>query len=440
MDRPTRVRALGLALLVVLGAFVLQAATASPGQSGVTRTADGAYPGETLVTVQSFGGFEANNGEAFIVDEAGEVVWRYDPTDSRVFDGEQLENGNLLFAVARAVPNADCPAEFQDTDRFPGHCVQNRVVELDRETKAVVWEYAWYDAFIHWHEVHDVDRLPGGGTAVVDMGNDRAFVVDGSGTVTWSWDAAEHLGPGSDFWAQHVPSDRQDAYRPGGPEGDWTHMNDVDATADGSLQLSIRNLDVVVEVDPETDAIVSVVGAPGEYDVMREQHDPHRLEAAGTLLVADSKNNRVVELDVETGEPVWSFTGESVRLQWPRDADRLPNGNTLVVDSRNFRVLEVNASGGVVWEYSLSDRVGIVYDADRLSVPEEPGDAPGGRSLSGGDGPGDGFVAYLLSWAPFVFPPWVGAAELVTLLAGLVLAGWLGVEGALEWRSRRRQS
>ena len=33
------------------------------------------------------------------------------------------------------------------------------------------------------HEVHDADRLPGGGTAIADVGNDRAFVVNQSGKI-----------------------------------------------------------------------------------------------------------------------------------------------------------------------------------------------------------------------------------------------------------------
>ena len=50
-------------------------------------------------------------------------------------------------------------------------------------------------------------------------------------------------------------------------------------------------------------------------------------------------------------------------LDWPRDADRLPNGNTLITDSRNGRIIEVTPSGEVVWSYG---GLKVPYDADLL--------------------------------------------------------------------------
>ena len=436
MDRRRRIWALTAALVLIAAALAVQLATADPAPSGVTHSSPEAYPGRTLITVQSHSDFVSTDGEAFIVDPSGEVVWRYDPPHSRVFDAEHLEDGNVMVSLATFVPAADCPVAFRSTDRFADHCVRNRVVELARGTDEIVWNYSWYDVYLRDHEVHDADRLPDGRTAIVDMGNDRAFIVDRSGGITWEWDAREHLGPGSDFWAEYVPAGAAEAYRPGPPESDWTHMNDIDVLGNGNVQLSVRNLDVVVEVDPNTDAVVGVVGRPGDRALMHEQHDPHRLEAAGTLLVADSEQNRVVELDVSSGEPVWAYTGDRRRLQWPRDADRLPNGNTLIVDSRGLRVIEVNATGEVVWEYSTAGDVGIVYDADRLGVGEEPPDAPGGTALSAPGHRRGGALARLRSWLPILLPRGLSPGEALTGLLGLGVAGWLGAEVALGWRRR----
>jgi hypothetical protein len=60
------------------------------------------------------------------------------------------------------------------------------------------------------------------------------------------------------------------------------------------------------------------------------------------------------------GEIVWEFSGG---LSWPRDADRLENGNTLITDSKNHRVIEVIPEGQVIWEFT--DLV-LPYEADRL--------------------------------------------------------------------------
>ena len=87
------------------------------------------------------------------------------------------------------------------------------------------------------------------------------------------------------------------------------------------------------------------------------------------MLVADSENDRVVEYartdNPENGsewELIWEL---SSGFNWPRDADRLPNGNTLVTDTLNHRVVEVTPTGKVVWEYYAP---WAPYDSERLSA------------------------------------------------------------------------
>lgn len=50
-------------------------------------------------------------------------------------------------------------------------------------------------------------------------------------------------------------------------------------------------------------------------------------------------------------------------LNWPRDSDRLPNGNTLIVDSRNGRVIEIDSEGKITWSF---EGLRLPYDADML--------------------------------------------------------------------------
>jgi len=110
------------------------------------------------------------------------------------------------------------------------------------------------------------------------------------------------------------------------------------------------------------------LGEDGNHSILNEQHNPDYLESEDgtpTILVADSDNDRVVEFERDCGDAdlglhagtppeechwdeVWEL-GEN-QFNWPRDADRLPNGNTLVTDSLNHRVVEVTPEGEVVWE------------------------------------------------------------------------------------------
>jgi outer membrane protein assembly factor BamB len=434
--RRQRVLALSAVLLVSVVALAGLAVTA--GDSAGT-TEDEQHPGQTLVTVQAYGWFGNHNGDVFIVDREGERVWEYRPDDAAVFDAEMLESGNVMVSFGQKVPDADCPERWANTAR--DYCIRNRVQEVDPDTDEVVWEYTWYDRFMSYHEVHDADRLENGETVIIDMARHRTFTVDRNGTVTWEWSATEHLDEGSEFWAKHVEGTPREDHAYTGPEQDWTHMNDVDRLENGNFLMSIRNFDVTIEVDPETDEVVEVYGDPGNHDLMYEQHDPDYLEAHDTLIVADSENNRVVEYDAETMEEVWRYEGPgpSDRLQWPRDADRLPNGNTLVVDSRGFRVLEVDPEGEVVWSHEMSEAPAIVYDADRLGpdrrLEEEPENVPPGDDLNGTYHGGglSGAVAVADSWLGFLLPQWVGVYGLLAVLVGL------GALAGLTWEGYRHR-
>ncbi|TSD16099.1 hypothetical protein DP107_02690 [Haloglomus irregulare] len=453
MNRRLLVPAVVLLLSVAL--LVGQAATAPPAAPESPDGGEGAYPGETLITVQAYGWFDEDNGQVFTVARNGTRTWTYDPPHAYVFDAEALDNGNVLVSLGQTplAENVRCPDEYYSGERPAGQngCIYNRVVEVTPDTNEVVWEHSWYDAYPTHHEVHDADRLDTGETAIIDMGNDRTFTVDQSGEVTWQWNATEHLTEGTPFWEEYVaplPEDERAEFRRSGPESDWTHMNDVDRLENGNFQMSIRNFDTTIEVDRETGEIVDAVGAPTRHEVMEEQHNPNRLERHGNLLVADSENDRVVEIDAETEEIVWQYdgTGSGQKLAWPRDADRLPNGNTLVVDSRNFRVLEVGPNGSVVWSHSMAADRGIVYDADRLGpsqdpLAEEPDDVPAGGELESRSSNGN-TVATVDSWLGFVFPSWVGLGEvlagLVGVVSGLVLVreghrdGWFSGVGGGE--------
>jgi hypothetical protein len=427
VERRSRVLVLAIAAVVlatVLAGQVLVAGSEPTASAGNARDANAApTPGNTLISVQSYGEY----GRVLEVTPEKEIVWEFDPPNSRVFDAEVLDNGNVLVSVATKRPPEECPAgELQVNEN---ECVHNRVLELDYSSKEVVWKYTWYDEYMENHEVHDADRLPGGGTAIADMGNDRAFVVNESSEIVWEWQAEEHLSQGTPFYEQYGGEPD-----PGG-EADWTHLNDIDRLPNGNFQLSIRNFDVVIEVDRESKEIVDVIGQPGNHSYLYEQHDPNRVAGGETILVADSENDRIVEIDAETGNVIWEFGGDGL-LTWPRDADRLPGGNTLIADTQNDRVLEVNPDGEIVWRYRGVD---FLYSADRIGVSEDASAYPAARGYEDRvvTDPVSGALRTLRSYAQFVLPPWMGFSEALTTLL-LVLTGiGLAVESGRAIRHRR---
>lgn len=249
------------------------------------------------------------------------------------------------------------------------------------------------------------------------MGNDRTFTVAQNGSITWNWNGTRRFGEGSRFDQQYGSPERQ------GPEKRLdTHERYRPATErelpalDSELRRHRRG-------EPRDEPNRRCHRAAGNHSSLYEQHSPYRLSEWGTIIIADSENDRVVEYDLQSEEAVWTHGGDDVLL-WPRDADRFPNGNTLIVDSLHTRVIEVNPSGEIVWEYS---GVRLSYTADRKGVSEEGGETVPGWQLDGetqNAAAPVGFVRQVEGWASYVLPVWVQLPELLTLL-GIAVTGIL---------------
>jgi len=72
----------------------------------------------------------------------------------------------------------------------------------------------------------------------------------------------------------------------------------------------------------------------------------------GDVLITDQGNNRVIEVN-STRQIVWSYGPASGpgSLKNPNSAELLTNGNVLVADQNDNRVIEVNQAGDMVWQY-----------------------------------------------------------------------------------------
>ncbi len=118
----------------------------------------------------------------------------------------------------------------------------------------------------------------------------------------------------------------------------------------GQVLISMRHLDTIAVVDAESRAVVWAARGP-----WRAQHDPQFLDN-GRLLIFDNlgspKMSRVLEYDPHTQAFPWSYSGENGApfLTVERGmSQRLPNGNTLIVNSQKGEMLEVTRDKEVVW-------------------------------------------------------------------------------------------
>jgi hypothetical protein len=364
-------RSVGLVALVLLAPLVGVAAAAgghagtappaAPTHSGpnpcVGTTAD---PPETPTVVSIQGARAGEKTDAMVVSvrPSGAVLGVHNVGDHRwwAYDVDRLSNGNFLLATTR--------------NRH------TNIVELDAETGDHVTD----QDFEGVHDTHDVDLVNGDELLMNDMGDERNRVLVYNLTreeVVWEYRFDEHT--------DRFPTSG------GGPYGeDWTHNNDVEQVREGVIMVSVRNYDQVVAINRSTKETEWTLGEDDNAAVLDEQHNPDFItteDGRATVLVADSLNDRVVEYTREGDEwnRTWVLRGGG--LAEPRDADRLPDGNTLVVDRRGHRTVEITPEGEVVWEVYTPWQP---YDAERLGTPDESSgpamtdtDAAGVREMTG---------------------------------------------------------
>lgn len=198
-----------------------------------------------------------------------------------------------------------------------------------------------------------------------------------------SWAAAYQA-----FWEKEHNRDLSDS-----DPGDLFHTNAVE-WLDGSLAsrapgfrrgrllLSMRNLDAIAVLDPDTETIVwSMAGA------FTLQHEP-TVTAGGRVLVFDNhwqpnRWSRIVAVDPAAGTLETIYAGSPETPFYSHSCGSvasLPNGNALVTESDNGRAFEVTPSGEIVWEFYNPHRAGDSreYIATLFQMTRLPADFPTG--------------------------------------------------------------
>lgn len=145
-------------------------------------------------------------------------------------------------------------------------------------------------------------------------------------------------------------------------------VNPVRATANGLNHIMIvdQGRHRLIEVNKGSDILMQY----GQSDtagigdgMLNMPSDAQRL-VNGNILITDTGNHRVIEL--EDWKIVWQYGNpENLEsggygsdpgfLSYPQSALRLDNGNTLIVDAGNMRVFEVNADKEIVWEHHTNE-------------------------------------------------------------------------------------
>jgi hypothetical protein len=157
----------------------------------------------------------------------------------------------------------------------------------------------------------------------------------------------------------------------------YTHGNLAWADIDGgAVYYSARGSHYVAKIDRSTEDVLWLLGLERDFEMVggddsawfQHQHAPE-ITDDGTLLIFDNgieerAFSRVIEYaldeDAMTAEVVWEYPGEIAVDEWWQgkwgDADRQPNGNTLITagspneNGDAVRIFEVTPDGTLAWE------------------------------------------------------------------------------------------
>jgi hypothetical protein len=176
---------------------------------------------------------------------------------------------------------------------------------------------------------------------------DYLLEVTKDGRTVWEWRTWTHLDP-VDYPITFIQNERSE----------WTHGNAIVELVDGNLLVSFRNISTVLKIDRRSGDVVWKLGAPP----LSGQHAPLPLPN-GRILIFDNGPtrldqtfpfSRVIEVDPATKQIAWEYQDgnpQSFYSDRVSNAQRLPNGNTLINEGMFGRFFEVTPAGEVVWEY-----------------------------------------------------------------------------------------
>ena len=247
-----------------------------------------------------------------IIETNGAASWEH-PQPGWVMDGERLTNGNILYCWMS-----------EGKEKQAGV----REITLD---KRVVFEYAIAQ------ECHSVQRLPDGLTLIEDPANKRLIEVDRDGKIVHELKLQ--------VWHDQVHRVARQCRK----------------LSNGNY-LAAQTFDqAVIEYAPDGQVLRRFPASGMVYGVSRLPNGHTLIGTGGGKEAGQEIGKRALEVDAQ-GKTVWSFEPSDFpsdsNLEWVLSAQRLPGGNTVIVNflghgknGRGISLLEVTPAKKVMWAF-----------------------------------------------------------------------------------------
>lgn len=337
--------------------------------------------GYVLGTTGSRGGKYAYQDQLDLVqvDWEGNIVWKFNKTELVADPGKEPEY------------QARQHHDFQREGSTVGYYYPNSQPKVDGGKTLILTHENLYN-----HDISDKRLI-----------DDKIIEVDWDGNILWSWRASDHFHEfGFDEAAKNVLFRNPGLHGEAG--GDWMHINNFATLGENkwydlgddrfhpdNIIFDARNSNILAIISKETGKIVWKLGPDfNESEATRKlgwiigQHHLHMipkgLPGEGDLLVFDNGgeggyglpnptsttgvNNahrdysRVLQFNPVTLEITWQYTpleagsllftdASKFYSSYISSAQRLPNGNTLITEGSDGRLIEVTPEHEIVWEY-----------------------------------------------------------------------------------------
>jgi hypothetical protein len=296
-----------------------------------------------------------------------EVLWEYDAgepitgisvapsTGHVVFAGK---NTGTVFELAPSSPTGatvvwSVPAGLLLPDNVrrlaSGHLLaadtqHQKVVELDGAGN-VVWSFGTGVRGCSTTQLDtpgDALRLANGDTLIADQGNDRLLQVDSAGSLVWEYGAC--------------PLTPQPSVQPYG----------LDVFPNGDVLVAKVAVNQISRIAPTLPAGGTVVwqygdGTWGAGSNQLAAPTRAHLLPDGNILVADTDNNRIIAVaPASTGGTVlWQCSTADGQLNAAYDAAQLDDGTILIADSNNQRLIRVIGPNPLRWSIGCDSGGGL---------------------------------------------------------------------------------
>lgn len=191
---------------------------------------------------------------------------------------------------------------------------------------------------------HCIEQLSNGNILMNNPVTDMVYEKTWDGQVVWSWSVANHVQPYTmkNYYLWERSLGYRNMYYEWRMGSQWTQVNSVVRLPNGHHLLSLKNWDIIAEIDESGD-IVWEYGAL----LLRKPHNPTLLDN-GNILIHDTGNNRVIEVSRDQ-EIVWEYS-EGMVSPMAGMAQRLDSGNTVILECFRSCIFEVTQDKKCVWE------------------------------------------------------------------------------------------